>query len=355
MILSYKLQIMKQINKSNLLLISSAILLIATLPLLNFGSFSSALNIWADVLNRVSTGDRHVTRLYELILSDNSVDNWVKINIKDNHLTISNGIVVWDNDSSADWQFSSIWWWMQNKIESSDYAWIAWWTSNKISNWDNSVIWGWNRNTIVWENAVIAWGEQNSASALWVVVWWRNNAGNSNGVALWGQNNSGGSSSLVMWSWASWNHAFSRNAQADDNAARIDAKSGVLIWTTNTIAWVSLVVSWAVKIAWSGSSTANWIAGEIRVVNGCFYAFDWKYRHVVSQANNPTECTWFASTATCDFWNVRLQQWDQVTWYNSTISTSCAGERVVCSGGILLTVAWNHEGYNSPYCYEITN
>lgn len=345
---------MKQINKSNLLLISSAILVIATIPLLNFGSFSSALNIWS-ILNSVSTGEKHVTRLYELILSDNGAGDWVMINIKDNHLTISNGIVVWDNDSSADWQFSSIWWWTQNKIESSNYAWIAWWTSNKIKNWDNSVIWGWNDNTIEWSNAVIAWGESNNAWELWIILWWNNNTASQNGVALWGKWNNAWTNSLVMWSWASWKRAFARNASAEENSARIDAKSGVLIWTTESIPWVSLVVNWAVKIDWNGSRDDNWIAGEIRVVSGCFYAFDWKYRHVISQANNPEDCTWFVSNATCDFWNVRLQQWDQVTWYNAKLSTNCEAKRVVCSGGNLLTLSENALGYDSPYCYDITN
>ena len=348
---------MKQINKSNLLLISSAILVVASLPFLNFGSFSSALNIWSDVLNIISTGDRHVTRLYELTLSPNGEWTWVVLNINPlkDQLNISNGLVVWNENSSSEWQFSSIWWWMTNSIEDSNYAWIAWWTNGKISLWHNSVIWGWNWNTINGQNAIIAWWDGNSATEFWVIVWWSSNKSAKNGVALWGQNNSGGENSLVMWSGSKWKNAFARNAKTIDNSARIDAKSGVLIGTTESIPWVSLVVNWAIKINWDRSDRSNWVAWEIRVVDGCFYAFDWQYRHVISQTNNSEECTWFATTETCIFGNVRLQQWDQVTWYNATISTSCVGERVVCSGGALLTVAWNTEGYNSPYCYETTN
>lgn len=348
---------MKQINKSHLLLISSAILVIASLPFLNFSS-SSTLNIWKDILSRVSTWENHVSRLYELILSPEGDGTGVKLNINNssNQLNISNGIVVWDNASSSRGTLSSIWWWMGNQIWESRSAWIAWWSSNEIGDYsDNSVIWGWMGNHINWENAVIVWWERNGAESFWVVVWWYYNTASGNGVSLWGKNNEAGSNSLVMWSGAKWTRAFARNAPAEDNAARIDAKSWVLIGTTTAVQWVSLVVEGAVKIDWSGDNIENWITWEIRVVNGCFYAYDWKYWHVISQTNDPEACTWFVSTEKCIFWNVYLQQWDQVTWYNATISTSCVGERVVCSGGVLLTVAWNNEGYNSPYCYETTN
>jgi len=345
---------MKQIKKSHLLLISSVVLIIATLPFLNFSSSSSTLNIWS-VLNSVTTGEKHVTRLYELTLSKDGVSDGVKLNINGlkDQLNISNGIVVWNN-SSAEWSYSSIWWWTSNKIVNSKYAWIAWWTSNEIeSSSNNSVIWGWNWNLINWENAVIAWWDGNRANSFWVVIWWSNNTGRTNGVALWGQWNNADENSLVMWSWAGWNSVFAWNAKADTNSARIDAENWVLIWTTEPVPWVSLVVNWAVKINWEGDAGKTWVAWEIRVVSGCFYAFDWKFWHVISQSEWDS-CTWFVSTEKCKFGNVYLQQWDQVTWYNATISTNCDGKTVVCSGGVLVTTTTPYRtGYDNPYCYKI--
>lgn len=343
---------MKQINKQHLLIMTSVVLLVASFPFFNFSSSNQTLNIW-NVLNSISTGDRHVSRLYELILSKNGNWTWVKINIDNskNQLNIQNGIVVWDDESYSKWTLSSIWWWSNNKIEeNANYAWIAGWSNNIINLWENSVIWGWINNKAEWNNVVVAWGQWNEWYNSGVIIWWNSNKAKDNGIALWGQNNEAQANSLVMWSWAKWKNVFARNAQTEEKSARIEAKSWVLIGTTESIPWVSLVVSGAVKINWNSNLDNNWVAWEIRVVEWCFYAYDWKYWHLISKSDS---CSAVSNTG-CDFGNVRLQQWDQVTWYNETISTSCDSKRVVCSGGILLTVDSNHQqGYNSPYCYEV--
>lgn len=343
---------MKQINKSHLLIMTSVVLLVASLPFLNFSSSESTLNIW-NVLNSISTGDRHVSRLYELILSKDGNWTWVKINIDNskNQLNIQNGIVVWDEESYSKWTLSSIWWWSNNKIEEgADYAWIAGWSNNVIEGWNNSVIWWWISNRAQWDNIVIVWGNWNIWWEFGVVIWWGGNEAKNNGIALWGQSNKAWTNSLVMWSWAQWDNVFARNANPSQKSARIEAKSWVLIWTTESIPWVSLVVSGAVKINWNNSDMNNWVAWEIRVVDWCFYAYDWKYWHLISKSDS---CNAVQNTG-CDFGNVRLQQWDQVTWYKATISNHCESAKVVCLDWVLVKNDSTHEeGFNSPYCYEI--
>ncbi len=339
---------MKQIKLHQFLVILSIIFCISSLPFLNLSFSQFTLNI-NSLLNNIE--QKHVARLYKLTLSGVDTNVQLNINSSNKQLDITNGIVVWESSYSKS-DLSSVWWWTENKIEEgSNYAWIAWWTNNKIQGAE-SVIWWWKENTINWSNAVIAWGQKNSAGNNWVVAWWNNNSASDNGIALWWQSNNADENSLVMWSWAGWRHAFARNAQANDDAARIDTKNGVLIGTTEGIQWVNLVVSGAVKIAWNIYD--EWQAWEIRVVSGCFYAHDWKYWHVISQTNDPdTNCTWFVSTEPCKFGNVYLQQWDQVTGYNAKISSHCDGKKVVCSGGVLVRLGTNDATYSNPYCHKI--
>lgn len=338
---------MKKIKLPQVLITLSVIFCISSLPLLNFSSSAETLNLG----KLLEIGEKHVARLYKLTLSGNANNVEMSIDQNRNQLNITNGVVVWSGSSSQS-NLSSVWWWKNNTIDSnSNYAWIAWWSNNKISNWENSVIWGGSWNKINWSNWVVAWGQWNSAWSSWVVMWWQNNSASGYGVALWWQSNEAWNNSLVMWSWAGWNRAFARNAKAQDNSARIDAKSGVLIGTTESILWVNLVVSGAIKIVWNNST--EWQAWEIKVVSGCFYAYDWVFWHVISQTD-PGNCEWFVETKTCKFGNVYLQQWDQVTWYNQTVDSSCKWEKVVCSGGDLVSLrSPSNTWYIHPYCHKI--
>lgn len=341
---------MKQKKWFYLFILSAVILSIASMPFLNFSSSESAIEIGSILNNWIK--DKHIVRLYKLTLTwdgDNSVT--LTINPSTEQLKVENGIVAWNDGNSSQWYLSSIWWWEWNSIDdNSDNSWIAWWKNNKITDGPNSVIWGWSGNTIVWRNAVIAWGQWNVGGNYWVVAWWRNNTASGYGVVLWGLNNNAEESSLVMWSGASWRNAFSRNAKAQADSARIDAKNGILIGTTESIQWVNLVVSGAVKITWNDGD--EWQPWEIKVVDGCFYAYDWNYWHLISQTNNSSDCQWFVLTESCQFGNVYLQQWDQVTWYKATLDQNCTQHKVVCSGGVLVEKGTNATGYDKPYCHK---
>ncbi len=290
---------------------------------------------------------QHSPRLYSLLLWAGNV--W--INVDEDKLTITNGVVVWFWSSNSVWSNSaSIWWWENNNIQSnSHYAWIAWWTFNTIQWWMNSIIWWWNSNIIDWWDAIIAWWENNTGHNWWNILWWNSNVANSGWVVLWGNGNEADINSLALWraSAARW-HAFSRNAISEANAARINASNWILIWTSHIVTWVNLVVDWAIKIG--GSNSLTWVAWEIKVVNGCFYAFDWLVWHVINR-NTADNCNDIPVSKVCKFWNIELQEGDVVTGYNATLSRSCSYAVVTCEDGLLKDSWWSTE-YSNPYCYE---
>lgn len=269
--------------------------------------------------------------------------------VEEDQLLVTNGIVIWDSSSLSQSTATSIGWWRNNIIYwDSTNAGIAWWQGNSISLWENSTIWWWMSNTIEWRWAVIAWWEENMWFEGWSVVWWRWNSANSGWVVLWWMYNKAWVNSLALWSNASWNYnSFAWSATTDVNSARIDANNWILIWTTDVVSWVNLVVNWGIKLWWN--SEVDWIAWEIKVVNWCFYAYDWTTWHLINR-NTTWDCSDFEVWKICKFWNVELQEWDVVTAYNKTISTWCESKIVTCLDWKLVDESWGEE-YKYPYCY----
>ena len=321
--------------------------------LLGFSLLLAFLIIWIvgvtswQIINTINTNmqieDQHKWRFYLLNLGSGDNYSALKIGENDSFLTVNSWLIVW-SWVNANGSLIMIWWWENNNISDWYNWWIAWWKNNTLE-WGNSVIWWWQWNKVVWDNAVVAAWSGNFAWEKWVVVWWFNNSW-SNGVILWWiSNEADWDYSLVMWSGAKWKiGSFSWNAEAWEDSARIDAKSGVLIWTYTPITWVSLVVSWAVKLDGTNSTLTWWI---YFTGGRTFDVYDGVAWHTLgknsesSSNNNP-----------CRFWNVLLQQWDTATWYvNYFTGGLCEWVSLTC-GNWNMKDSSNRSGYY-PYCYEI--
>lgn len=279
-----------------------------------------------------------LTGLY-LVRDTNDENNSAYMSATTDTLDIYNGLIVSKNVLRSDDQRSLVvvWWWEWNTIaDRVNYSGIAWWTWNQIhTDISNAVIGGGNANQ-VWSNGgVIAWGEGNN-SHWWVVLWWKSNI-SSWWTVLWWQNNKAWENALAMWNGAKWEAwSFVRNdgsitAEAAANSALIWASNWVLIWTYTPKAWVSLVVSWAVKVWDIDYDTATpW---KIAMKNGCLYSFDGVSWHVLGKSSAAAEaaCNDITVAKTCKFGRVLLQEWDEVDAYTAAYSDNCVSEKVTCT------------------------
>ena len=295
-------------------------------------------------LNAVS---EHISRLHSLYLWDGS--SFAGMITRDRHLNITNGLVV--GNGSVGSNMATVAWGVGNGIGSnSQWAWIAGGEWNSIQWGANSVIGWWKSNVIGWNNAVVVGWENNQwTSAGAVVVGWNGNTSSNDGwVAFGGSGNTAlWASSLVLWEGAKWQKwSFAWNGEAGQDSARIEASNWILVGTYDTVTGVNLVVKWAMKIGGDTSSASA--AWEIRMVDGCFYAYDGVYWHVVNQSS--TWCTAITTAKTCKFGNVELQAWDTVTAYKVPISSDCSAESaaVTCNNWELKVGGVE---YKYPYCY----
>jgi len=313
----------------------------------------------------------HKVRLKKLYLWDGDNDSkkaWISASSTAEILDIYKGLIVDDSidvltDENPDsWDLIVVGWWQSNRIRNSNYSGIAWWKGNTIEWWasaiENAAIGGGNGNSVLWNNGVVAWWEGNKWDAWWVVLWWKNNT--STGVVLWWIWNSVGENGLAMWKWAKWwNWSFVRNdgtynGTADGNSAIIWTLSWVLIGTYDIKDWVTLVVNWPVQIWKTDDSTSTGTEWEIRSINGCLYAFDGAYRHVMGNSSAET-CNGDGlqpMAKTCKFGRVYLQEWDRVTAYKEQISTSCESKQVVCRNENLVVEGESSTEYMFPSCFQ---
>ena len=307
------------------------------------------MNIANALTINVDKKAEHKPRMHSLyLLGTSKILGWGLV-VNDNVFSLLNGIVVgmrwWSSSDSSE---ASIGWGKDNKIQyGSDNAGIVWWHNNAVSNGENSIIWWWRNNQIFWSNSIIAWGQNNVAQEWGNILWWSNNDAIWNSVVLWWSGNNARWTSLVLWAASDWNDTFAWNAQAYD-ASRINAEKGILIWTTQSTTWVNLVVNGWIKL--SGTENINWRAWEIKVVSWCFYVYDGKYWHVMNK-NSADLCDRIWAAFTCDFGNVKLQEWETAIAYNSLSAITCEAKLVTCRNGKLTTSDWN-TGYVHPYCYE---
>ena len=290
------------------------------------------------------------------------------INIDDSielHKVRLHSLYLWSGDEESDYakvymdideSVLRIWSWLM--IWGLDVG-VAWGSGNWIYD-DNSdfmkVIGWWERNGVIGEMWVVVWWYANEANAWWAIVWWYgNNAVDS--TVVWWFNNYAENYSLVFWSGAqAYNYSFSWNTNMltsgfpSSSSASISAKSWVLIWTYTPITGVNLVVSWVVKFGWEEIN--EWDSdyrGEIRAVSWCFYAYDGASWHVINEWDI-SNCGDVWIEWTCKFGNIRMLNWQTLTWYKQPYAESCVEKQVTCSESKLYLDSI--EGVYYPYCYE---
>lgn len=321
---------------------------------------------WEDNILKIKTNPTtyaHKIRLKNLWIWNGGGDwneNYAWISPGVDNLNILNGLVVWKwNHNVADGvEFIVVGGWDSNTINSS-YAWIVGWKHNTIAEeaFDSAIGW-WFGNNVWWENTVIAWWSENTTSAgfkWWVIIWWSNNSvENDYGVVLGGYSNSADQYWLSLGYgsvWAAKSFSWGSDwVQANESSSNIQASGGVLIWTYTPIENVNLVVGGAVKIAWDWDNT-SWVAWEIRMYQGCFYAYDGKKRHVFGRSSEDN-CNHMALAGRCVFWNTKLWEWDQVTAYKTPYAIDCNSQKsiVTCkSDGSMDST------YIYPYCYNLSS
>lgn len=330
-----------KIKKSNLLMLSllSASFIIWVVSVAN----------WLEIKTNLEWRDQHVGRLYSLFLwtGDENNSAWIKVLPSNKNVNILNWLIV--SPGSSKGTLIVVWWWEGNNILDSNNSWIGWWSGNRILSWDSSAIWWWIQNTVRWGNAVVMWGFKNVAQNSGIVAGWFSWTALNGGVVLgWFQNEANWQWSLVLWRNAKGKEwSFSWNANNSQNeSARIDATSGVLIWTFTPINGVSLVVSGAVKIGTTWDNRVKWRIGVNS--DGCILAYNGSVERVIGKVSE-SKC-WFATW--CQFWNTILQNGESVTGYSVPYATNCKQstieKRVTCNWTSLTPA-----GYTYPYCYKI--
>lgn len=343
-----------------------------------------SVTVWKTTIPTTPQSPEHEAKLHSLFLSGESDESWLRVASGGKNLDILNWLIVWNSN------LTGIGGWDKNSINWEDWA-IAWWYNNKVS-WKNWIVWWWYGNI--------------NEGLLWVVVWWRNNKiKGDKGVILWGLDNVGWGDSFVMWTNATWEEeSFAWSAIAPQKTARIDALSGVLIWTKLPIMGVKLVIGGAAKLRnYSNKYDLNDdLKVDVEDVNyviecigsGCYdrkYDFDddgnvgENDKLLISNCVESQECriglvrTWIVfknghivmydgsdprilgrtgsslwdESCGCWFGTVRLNVWDVVKLYSSSYATDCEAENNVFYGKCKSNWEMDRKGY--PYCYEISD
>lgn len=282
---------------------------------------------------------------------------------------ISDWLVVWrENTKSNGWLNVAVGWWTKNEVKWNS-VWIVWGNSNKITigEQNNAVIGGWLSNTSNWGESVIWWGRSNiiKEGGGWIILgWYQNSAYMDNVVLWWFKNQSFWTNSWILWNNAkaslssfSWNDGQEiQMIWESGKNANIRASAGILIWTYDVLTWVNLVVNGAVQI-WDSST--SWVGWEVKMVNGCLYAYDGNHWHVLGKNS---EVAWNCNTINtgdvCKFGKVELQAWDRVIAYSQPYAVNCnkntIAQTVTCSGWVLLTNGWDTK-YTYPSCYTVSS
>ena len=245
---------------------------------------------------------------------------------------------------------SSVGWWMDNKVKIWALGWgIWWWLNNSIRSF-YTVIGGGSSNSTTWYNSVVVGWDTNKAYSWWVVLWWKLNRAYSWWVVLWWlSNNAKWENSLVLWRYAKWHeNSFAWSGEAQPNMARINADSGVLIWTVTPVDGVSLVINWSIKlskwsdITWAITMNDSW----------CMTVYDWKSAHALGSSESVCGvASW------CQFGSTLLQNWDVVTGYDVSYATNCDVRtvQVKCENWRLKEVQGLWKGGVYPYCYNTSS
>ncbi len=280
-------------------------------------------------INIPNKDNLHRISLFSLFLSnDNENSAQMKVSTWWNNLDVLNGIIINNNN-----------------------AWVAWGQSN-IVNWEIWAI-GWGQSNIVnWEIWVVAGWNWNTAGLSWVILWWNRNKASNGGVVLWGNGNEAKNNSIALWQNAKWDNAsFVWNKwDATNGSARINASGWMLIWTYKSIDWVSLVVSWAIKLWKDESNTQKW---SISDENWCIKFYNWSINYAIGR-NSEKSCwlnTW------CQFGTIILYNGDKVDGYRNLYASSCNTVTVTCKNWNLYVDGNTVKNMETiyPNCYKLSN
>jgi len=312
--------------------------------------FISMANWSITIINTAPDDSEHKVTLHSLYLSGNSDEIllWTTTGMESlrvfNWLIASSGGDIWGATLSSDV------WWFTNKMIGGGFWLGIWWFFNKVKNWLYAAIGGGDNNMAIWKNSVIVWWSQGKAYTGWVVLWWLYNEAGGWVILWWRRSQATWENSLVLWYAAKWHeNSFARSGEAQPNKARINANSGVLIWTVNPIDGVSLVVSWSVKlskwtnITWSITLNDSW----------CITVYDWKSSHALGNSSESTcgVASW------CQFGSTFLQNWDVVTGYMVSYDNDCGFWQLSakCDNWKIKSekAGWYWAIY--PYCYNVDN
>ena len=285
--------------------------------------------IWIEIDPSKIEINPHIISLHSLFLGKNDT-NYAQIKVNTWNLNILSWLVIWSG----------------NEINTNS-AWIGGWLWNKIMiNWENWAIWGWSGNIIDWNFWIIGWWNNNKImQPWWIILWWSGNTSNG-GIILWWSGNIAWKDSLVLWSNSLWEeYSFAWNWTAQNNSARINATSWMLIWTLSPIDGVSLTVSWAIKL-WNESNNITW--SIFSDSEWCIKFYDWNNESTLGNA------CWINSW--CQFGTIILHNWDIVEGYTDYYSTNCINkkQKVECKDWKF----YKSPTYNTvvsklyPYCYS---
>ncbi len=274
------------------------------------------------------------------------VDSHIKLN--EGKLDILNWLIMWNNNEWSAWaQFVTIGWWSDNMVDVVQQSGIWWWKDNMVFTSFSAIGW-WSGNTVAWGSLnTIAWWSKNQAIDWWTVVGGDDNVASGTWIIIWWQHNRlNGDGGMVLWSNSQWwNRSFSWNSSIVQwFSAIIMARSWVLVWTTNPITGVNLVVNGAMQI-WT--TTTNWNAWEIRMQSGCFYGYDGEKWYVLNKKpwdNCPS--------VMCVFGSISLRAGDSVTAYMQPYSTNCSQVQteIYCNDDGTI---WDGVHQYYPYCYNM--
>ena len=319
----------------------------------------NAIQIWWKTVEIPSSIQHHTSRLHSLFVWN----GWLIAT--EDRLNISNWLILGNGSSNS--SKTTIAWGLTNKIWSnSSNSWIAWWQNNEVSGSNSVIGWGIGNKIGEWDGfankAVIAWGEGNQIlppttdviTDPSVVVWWYANKSQNWWTVLGGAGNTAKwANNLVLWQNAKWdNWSFAWNWEAKQFSAYIWAENWILIGTNERKDGINLVINWAMKIWWDNTAAA--VAWEMRVVNGCFYAYDWEYRHVITQSAAEDNCDDFENISKqCLFGNVWLETWDKAEAYPERVASNCGTpQEVVCGADWKLRKTGSTSTERYAYCYD---
>ena len=286
---------------------------------------------------------------------------------------------TWSDENIISGDFSSILWWIKNKIEwegtnviigwsgnliNDEYNVILWWEWNKIKNWNYSAIVWWKDNTLLsWNNSVILWSDNRLEGSQSTVVWKSGYVKGDYSAALWTNSKVEANNSFL------WTDGSTTEALTGDNLFVIMAGRGMGINSNKahkfaklTIWWPLIVSSkdideniqcgtwkgwWILKIKNAGSqmclcscngSWRNSMLGKGRCISVCDSTVkpecgeNSEVKRVCDDGKISFEWSWL-----CKMWQVAKWTWAFFMDKNEKVHWSCQtddGNAVECSGDV---------------------